>query len=139
RVGRQKRETRRAKRLRWRLDVNQVEGKTWSFAVVTLRYIVDWDFGNFGVCYRGKGGIKFDGELVDELFKGGNVKGTSSFISSLIPVYSGYHSDRFILQGLKFVEVGFSSAGPDWACIGDNWAKIDAQFVVDRKSRVPAN
>ncbi|GBM27753.1 hypothetical protein AVEN_25369-1 [Araneus ventricosus] len=43
---------------------------------------------------------------------------------------------------LKFMEIGFSSAGPDWACIGDNWAeigKVDEQFIVKRKSRVPAN
>ncbi|GBN84998.1 hypothetical protein AVEN_185251-1 [Araneus ventricosus] len=62
--------------------------------------------------------------------------------NSLTPVCSGYHPDRFIFQGLKFMELGFRSAGPDWACIGDNWAeigKVDEQFVDNRKSRVPAN
>ncbi|GBM65140.1 hypothetical protein AVEN_185782-1 [Araneus ventricosus] len=131
---RQKRETRRAKRLLGRLAVNQVEGIARSFAIIAVGDIIIWDFGNFGVCNRGERLIKFGGELVNKLFKGGNVKGMSDFVCSLIPVCTGYHPDGFVFECLKFIKVGFGSAGPDWACIGDNWTKIgkaNEQFVVN--------
>ncbi|GBO34249.1 hypothetical protein AVEN_57313-1 [Araneus ventricosus] len=121
---RQKRETRRAKRLQRRLAVNQVEGIARSFTINAVGDIIIWDFGNFGVFNSGEGRIKFGGEFVNKLFKGGNVKGMSDFVCPLVPVCTGNHPNGFVSECLKFIKIGFGSAGPDWASIGDNWSKI---------------
>ncbi|GBM47353.1 hypothetical protein AVEN_94459-1 [Araneus ventricosus] len=47
----------------------------------------------------------------------------SDFVCSLVPVCTGYHPNGFVFECLKFIKVGFGSAVPDWACIGDNWSK----------------